>query len=165
MTEQNIDLNPAEFDLTDWLIGGTSHRATKTVTIYRDAQLAEAIEAHQARQQANQDSLGETTDYEADKALLDRIEASKAQVKVFALIDSELAEARQALGEKPAGYEYTRDMGYWYEVFARAATLNGHTLTAEQWERLHQTIGAQFALITQAYAVAARPDVTPRFRR
>lgn len=159
------------FDLADWLVGGTAHRATKTVTIYRDANLVEEIEAYKARQSAipageeaaGYDSLGEA-DPQQDEALLARIEASKAEVKVFALIDSELAEARAALGEKPNGYDYGQDTEYWYEVFARAASLEGHQLTAEQWAQVHQTIGAQFSLIINAYLVALRPDVTPRFR-
>lgn len=159
------------FDLTDWLVGGTEHRATKTVTIYRDANLVEEIEAYKARQTAipegeeatGYDSLGETDPAE-DTALLARIEASKAEVKVFALIETEMKEARAALGEKPEGYDYGQDTAYWYEVFARAATLEGHKLTAEQWAQVHKTIGAQFAQIIQAYAIAMRPDVTPRFR-
>lgn len=159
------------FDLTDWLVGGTEHRATKTVTIYRDANLVEEIEAYRARQAAipegeeaaGYDSLGEADPAE-DAALLARIEASKAEVTVFALIETEMKEARAALGEKPEGYDYGQDTAYWYEVFSRAATLEGHKLTAEQWAQVHKTIGAQFAQIIQAYAIAMRPDVTPRFR-
>ena len=159
------------FDLTDWLVGGTEHRATKTVTIYRDANLVEEIEAYRARQAAipegeeaaGYDSLGEADPAE-DAALLARIEASKAEVTVFALIDSEMKEARAALGEKPKGYDYGRDDAYWYEVFARAATLEGHKLTADQWAQVHKTVGSQFAQISEAYRIALTPDVTPRFR-
>lgn len=159
------------FDLTDWLVGGTEHRLTETVTIYRDPTLVEEIEAYRARQAnipegeeaAGYDSLGEADPAE-DAALLARIEASKAEVTVFALIDSEMKEARTALGEKPEGYKYFEDMGFWYEVFSRAARLQGQKLTAEQWAKVHETIGAQFALITQAYGRANTPDLSPRFR-
>lgn len=158
------------FDLTDWLVGGTEHRLTETVTIYRDPTLAEEVARYQEAQAnrdteetAGFDSLGEPAPTQ-DAELLARLEASKAQVTVFALIDSEMKEARAALGEKPEGYKYFEDMGFWYEVFSRAARLQGQKLTAEQWAKVHETIGAQFALITQAYGRANTPDLSPRFR-
>lgn len=163
-------------DIADFLVGGTAHRLRKTVEVYRDANLAAEIEAWEKRQadpeQAGEgmDSLGDhTADPSLDEALLARIEASKAEISVFALIDTELKEVEASLGEKPAGYQYVKDMSYWYGVFAKAATIKvaggeETQLTAEQWALVHQTIGAQFTKLTQAYLAAASTEVDPRFR-
>lgn len=167
MTEENT-LDTTGFDLADWLSGGTAHRATKTVTVYRDANLVEEIERYEKAQKETpegMESMGETPDPRADEELLARLEKSKAEVKIFALIDTEIKAVKETLGDKPKGFIYESESEYWYQVFERAATLNGHNLTAEQWAKVHETIGAQMGLLIQAYATANRADVTPRFRR
>lgn len=158
MTEQNTTTAPAVegFDLADWLVGGKAHRVHIPVTIYRNVNLptapAPAVEG--------MDALGDAP--QADP--LERLAEYAATVDVCALIEPEMEEAKAALGERPANHNHFTETAFWYEVFARAATLNGQTLTAEQWALLHETIGAQFGLITAAYVEAGKADVTARFR-
>lgn len=168
------EATPEEFNLADWLVGGTAHRLRERVTIYRDANLAaevDRVEAEIARAEQipeGMESMGDSTtgDLEQQKLeLLDRMQAAKAEVEIFALIDSELKDAKDALGEKPENYNYSADPGYWYAIFERAAALEGRKLTAGQWETLHATIGAQFSRLVMKYQSAANTDVDARFRR
>lgn len=159
------------FDLTDWLAGGTDHRYTVTTTVYLDPELPAEIAKWEAMQAANADSLG-GGDAEMDAALLARLEKGKAEVTVFGLIASELEEAKTALGDKPAGYNYANDPGFTYQILERAARFQPHgaepmKLTAEQWGKLHETLGAQFNEINTAYAkaLAGKAQVDARFRR
>lgn len=170
-------LDPKTFPLEDWLVGGKAHRYRVETKIYRDPNLIAKIEAKQAEwgaKEAAPEGMESLSDAPgpalSDEALMAEMDAQAAVVTVVALVDSELAKCKEALGEKPTGYRYEADTEYWYQVIAEAAeiTLPGsepQTLTAEQWKRLHETIGAQFKLVTQAYAEANTPDVTARFRR
>lgn len=169
-------LDPKNFPLEDWLVGGKSHRYRVETKIYRDPNILAKMEAKRAEWEATSEvpegmeSLGDTTTAPSDEALMAEMDAQAAVVTVVALVDSELAKCKEALGEKPKGYVYEADYEYWYQVISEAAeiTLPGaepQTLTAEQWKRLHETIGAQFKLVTKAYADANAPDVTARFRR
>lgn len=170
-------LDPKTFPLEDWLVGGKAHRYRAETKIYRDPNILAKMEAKRAEWDAQaavpegMESLGDTPGPAlSDEALMAEMDAQAATVTVVALIDTELAKCKEALGEKPKGYVYEADFEYWYLVIAEAAeiTLPGaepQTLTAEQWKRLHETIGAQFKLVTQAYAEANSPDVTARFRR
>ncbi|MCP3426029.1 hypothetical protein NBM05_08440 [Rothia sp. AR01] len=162
------------FDLGDWLTGGTEHRLREVVTVYRDAHLAadvERIEAAMKRAEEapeGMESMGDAGAGELEREkqrLLERMEAAKAEVELYALIEPELAEIRAELGEKPKDYNYHQDMDYWYRILARAARLQGRALEPEQWAALHRTIGAQFAAIILRYQAAQQIDVTPRFRR
>ena len=165
MTENNT------FDLTDWLVGGTEHRYTATATVYLDPTLPAAIAKWQAQQDAASDTLGGGGDTEMDAELLARIQKGKAEVAVFGLIAAELEEAKAALGDKPAGYNYANDPAFTYQILERAATFKPHDsepikLTAEQWGKLHETLGAQFNEINTAYAkaLAGKAQVDARFR-
>lgn len=170
--QNNLDVDG--FDLADWLAGGTEHRLRQTVTIYRDANLAAEVDRIEKQMDAavkapkGMESMGETSTTELEQQkqdLLNRMEAVKAEVEVYGLIDPELRECREALGDKPTNYNYSNDETYWYEVLSRAATLQGQKLTVDQWRAVHQTIGAQFGSLLQAYVNAAQVDISPRFRR
>lgn len=180
MTEQPTETvdtrDPETFDLDEWLAGGTAHRARVIVPIYRDANLlaeVQRIDAAMKRAEqmpADMESMGEpaTTDLEQQKAeLLDRIQAAKADVEVYALIDSELDQIKKALGgdKKPANYPWHTDSAFWHRVLEQAATIDGRRLTHQEWRALHNAIGMQFASIVSAYTEAGSPDVSPRFRR
>ena len=163
MTENNT------FDLTDWLAGGTDHRYTATATVYLDPELPAEVAKWQAQQNATSDTLGGDT--EMDTNLLEKLQKGKAEVSVFGLIASELEEAKAALGDKPAGYNYTNDPAFTYQILERAATFKLHDsepikLTAEQWGKLHETLGAQFNEVNTAYAksLAGKAQVDARFR-
>lgn len=165
MTENNT------FDLTDWLAGGTEHRYTATATIYLDPSLPAEIAKWQAQQSATADTLGGGGATEMDAELLARLQKGKAEVAVFGLIASELEEAKAALGDKPAGYNYANDPAFTYQILERAARFQPHgaepiKLTAEQWGKLHETLGAQFNEINTAYAkaLAGKAQVDARFR-
>lgn len=161
---------PEGFNLADWLIGGTEHRAHKKAIIYRDATLPAKVEEVEAKMRLAQkdaetgnsmDSLGDSTLAQLEdeqRALLAQLEAAKAEVTVFGLIDEEDSEAVQAAGENPS----TLDVAY--QILERAGTLNGQKLTAEQWHQLHQTVGTQFNLVTRAYREAKENPVDARFR-
>lgn len=101
----------------------------------------------------------------SDESLLRRFEASKGTVEIFVLIDSELEDAKKAIGEKPKDYAYESDTLFWYEVLSRAATLEGQKLTAAQWARVHETIGSQLSTIIREYGLLAQRPVDPRFFR
>ncbi|MCT1368399.1 hypothetical protein [uncultured Kocuria sp.] len=172
-TEQN-NLNVDGFNLADWLAGGTEHRLRQTVTIYRDASLSAEVDRIEKQMDAaakapeGMEPMGETSTAELEQKkqdLLNRMESAKAEVEVYALIDPELRECREALGDKPTNYNYADDETYWYEVLSRAATLQGRKLTVDQWRAVHQTIGAQFVSLVQGYANAVQADISPRFRR
>ena len=159
------------FDLTDWLAGGTEHRYTANATVYLDPELPSAIAKWQAQQNATSDTLGGGGDTEMDAELLERLQKGKAEVSVFGLIASELEEAKAALGDKPAGYNYANDPAFTYQILERAATFKPYNsepikLTAEQWGKLHETLGAQFNEINTAYAkaLAGKAQVDARFR-
>lgn len=159
------------FDLTDWLVGGTEHRYTATATVYLDPELPAAIAKWQAQQNATSDTLGGGGDTEMDAELLERLQKGKAEVSVFGLIASELEEAKAALGDKSAGYNYANDPAFTYQILERAATFAPYDsepikLTAEQWGKLHETLGAQFNEINTAYAkaLAGKAQVDARFR-
>ena len=159
------------FDLTDWLVGGTEHRYTATATVYLDPTLPAEVAQWQAQQSANADTLAGSDSAEMDAALLERLQNGKAEVAVFGLIASELEEAKAALGEKPAGYNYATDPAFTYQILERAATFAPYDsepikLTAEQWGKLHETLGAQFNEINTAYAkaLAGKAQVDARFR-
>ena len=163
MTENNT------FDLTDWLAGGTDHRYTATATVYLDPELPAEVAKWQAQQNATSDTLGGDTEMDAN--LLEKLQKGKAEVSVFGLIASELEEAKAALGDKPAGYNYTNDPAFTYQILERAATFKLHDsepikLTAEQWGKLHETLGAQFNEVNTAYAksLAGKAQVDARFR-
>lgn len=168
---------PGTFDLEDWITGGTAHRLRKHVTVYREADLLAQVDQideqlkHTEKGPEDMQSMGDTdprADLEQRRTdLITRLEASRADVEVFTLIDSETAAIRKRLGgdEKPKDYDWSDDQGYTYELIAAAATLNGHQLTADQWERVHETIGVQFNRIVAAYVASAQADITPRFRR
>lgn len=164
MTE-NQNPTPADaksFALDDWLVGGTEHRLTRSVVIYRDQHLRARIDDVQRKMRLAsavaknsegnpEESIGETstsTLAKEEAALLEQMQAAKAEVTVFALIDAELDEVKES-GHAP------NSPAWWYEVFARAARVEGHQLTAEQWAKLHQTIGAQLATVITAYQAAA----------
>ncbi|MFI8595868.1 hypothetical protein ACIGDM_00950 [Rothia koreensis] len=174
MPQENTTVDIETFNLADWVTGGTEHRLRQTVTIYRDANLA--VEVDRIEKAMKNTATGHTAmvtiadtgtdDLETRKqALLDRIQAAKAEVEVFALIDPEIRECREALGDKPTNYDYTSDETYWYQVLARAARLEGQELTPDQWRQVHETVGAQFASIITAYTMASQTDISPRFRR
>lgn len=159
------------FDLTDWLAGGTEHRYTATATVYLDPELPAAIAKWQAQQDATSDTLGGGGGTEMDAELLARLQKGKAEVAVFGLIAAELEEAKAALGDKPAGYNYANDPAFTYQILERAARFKPHgaepmALTAEQWGKLHETLGAQFNEINTAYAkaLAGKAQVDARFR-
>lgn len=172
-TEQN-SLDVDGFNLADWLAGGTEHRLRQTVTIYRDANLAAEVDRLEKRMNEaakapkGMESMGDTSTSELEQQkqdLLNRMEAVKAEVEVYGLIDPELRECREALGDKPTGYKYSDDEHYWYQVMSRAASLEGQKLTPEQWQAVHETVGGQFASLMQAYVNAQQIDISPRFRR
>lgn len=159
------------FDLTDWLVGGTEHRYTVTATIYLDPTLPAEVAQWQARQDATADTLAGSGSAEMDADLLEKLQKGKAEVAVFGLIASELEEAKAALGDKPAGYNYAADPAFTYQILERAATFKPYNseprkLTAEQWGKLHETLGAQFNEINTAYAkaLAGKAPVDARFR-
>lgn len=168
MTTENPTHDPATFDLADWLVGGTDHRLTRSVEVYRNRNLQARIDDVRRRQALAQrvardaegnpeESIGESSvsDLDAEEArLLEEIQSAKATVTVFALIDAELDDV------KAAGHE-PNTPGWWYQVFARAARVEGHQLTAEQWARFHETIGAQLATIITAYTSAAEYERVP----
>lgn len=159
------------FDLTDWLVGGTEHRYTVTATIYLDPTLPAEVAQWQARQDATADTLAGSDSAEMDAALLERLQKGKAEVAVFGLIATELEDAKATLGDKPAGYNYATDPAFTYQILERAATFKPYNsepqkLTAEQWGKLHETLGAQFNEINTAYAkaLAGKAQVDARFR-
>lgn len=165
---------PKTFNLTDWVTGGTKHRLRKTATLYLDANLADEIaEAEQEiadleRSAAGQESLGENLTHDAEARyaeLLEKIKANKATVEVYALIDTEIKEAKEKAGFSRDSEQAMKDIKWWYQAFAMAATMEGEKLTAEQWEAVHKTVGAQFTKVMTAYNKAATVDVTPSFRR
>lgn len=160
--------DPSTFDLSDWLVGGTEHRLTRSVEIYKNRNLQAKIDdlnrrESKAKQIARdsegnpEEALGDTSadnlETEREK-LLAEIQAAKAEVTVYALIDNELDEVK-ATGHEPNS---TR---WWYEVFARAARLQGQKLTADQWSKVHETIGAQLATIITAYQASAEYERVP----
>ncbi len=161
---------PEGFNLADWLIGGTEHRAHKKAIIYRDATLPAKVEEVETKMRLAQkdaetgnsmDSLGDSTLAQLEdeqRALLAQLEAAKAEVEVFALIETEDVQAVEAAGKDADAVTVT------YHVLAIAGTLNGQKLTAEQWKKLHETIGSQFALIVKAYTEAKNNPVDARFR-
>lgn len=157
------------FDLTDWLAGGTEHRYTATAVVYLDPELPAAIAKWEAERAGDDESLGGGTEMDAE--LLARIQKGKAEVRVFGLIASELEEAKAALGDKPAGYNYANDPAFTYQILERAARFQPYgaepmKLTAEQWGKLHETLGTQFNEINTAYAkaLAGKAQVDARFR-
>lgn len=166
MTEHTDTPTPADaksFALDDWLVGGTEHRLTRSVVIYRDQHLQASIDDVRRRMRLAsavatntegnpEEAIGETSASTLEKeeaALLEQIQAAKAEVTVFALIDAELDEV------KATGHD-ANTAGWWYQVLSRAARVEGHQLTPEQWAKLHQTIGAQLASVINAYTQAAQ---------
>lgn len=160
--------NVEGFNLADWLVGGTAHRARKKVTLYLDASLGAEIDAVEEEitlaQQggSDMDALGENSTAVLERRkeeLLERLQAAQAVVEVFALIDSELAGINKELGK-----DYPDEKRF-YHMLVKAGTLNGQVLTAEQWEKLHETVGSQFNKVPVAYQLADKQAVDSRFRR
>ena len=162
-------LDPESFDLDSWVTGGRSHRPTRTVTVYRDLHLGGELAAAQDRLDAlnraakGDEELGgdpERSELEARvEDLATRMRATSAVVAVVGLIVSE-EKAIEDAGHKPGTQSFT------YQALAEAGTVAGRTLTAEQWEGLHSTIGhGQWTRILGAYTAAQQgvPDVTAPF--
>lgn len=166
MTDNTLD--PKTFDIADWLVGGTEHRLTRSVEIYRNRNLQARVDDLERRERLAsrvardaegnpEEALGDSTPdaLESEReALLQEIQDAKATVTVYALIDSELDEVK-ALDLKP------NTTAWWYEVFARAARIEGNQLTAGQWAKVHETIGAQLATVITAYQAAAEFEQVP----
>ncbi len=167
---------PADFDLADWLAGGTAHRPTRTVTVYRDLHLSAELErirteiaAHEAARPTGADGQAEESvsgddDYTAQlnrkaEQLLERIHAAKVDLTVRGLIRPELLAIQAKHEEGTPAHDY--------EVLAKAVEFPGpQQITAEQWARFHEVIGqAQFNRIVQTYAAAQNivPEVDAPF--
>lgn len=180
MSENTPD--PATFDIADWLVGGTNHRPTKTVTVYRDLSLYGQIEDIRERIEARdravtdsegnpEESIGGGDDGKAEleaeaEALLEKMRAAKVTITITGLIgpeEDEVGAELKAQGHDRGGIQWT------YHVLARAAEFpGGQRLTPEQWAQFHGVIGqGQFIRITKAYqeALLQVPDVSAPFSR
>jgi hypothetical protein len=172
---ENTAPSAETFNLSDWLTGGSEHRPTRSVTVYRDLHLSaelDRIRAEIARYEAQTpvnsegvtekllgEAAGTTEMHTRAEEILAKIRSVKVDLTVRGLIRPELLVIEEHHEPGTPAYEY--------EVFAKAVEFPGDQhLTPAQWAQFHEVIGqGQFNRVVQTYQAAQNtvPEVDAPF--
>lgn len=179
MTEENtpdgVQPDIEDFDINEWTATGATKpkRTAEEITVYRDTSLVD--EARKLTAEINRlNAKNPTQEPDPDAAigdedeaselerrqdeLLEKIQKTKATVRIEALSDGQVEDVAAAFKKRFIGE--TRE---WHQtnkgtcmVLAEAATIGGKTITADQWRALSEgpLAGGQWQRIKQAYHVA-----------